>query len=113
MDPAIKQQWITALRSGSYRQGRAVLRELTLSDLPNYCCLGVLLEITLPENLIERDAEELTLQERAHFGISRKDHDILVILNDGGSPYNDDGELTFRSSPRSFQEIATWIEENL
>ena len=37
MKPDIKAQWLTALRSGDYQQGRGHLRR---GD--QYCCLGVL-----------------------------------------------------------------------
>jgi hypothetical protein len=40
MDPSIKQRWVSALRSGSYHQGRDFLR----CD-QSYCCLGVLCDL--------------------------------------------------------------------
>ena len=41
MNPEIKRKWVSALRSGTYRQGQGKLR---LAD--NFCCLGVLCEIS-------------------------------------------------------------------
>lgn len=41
LDPQIKEDWLDALRSGKFKQGRVVLR--TNDD--RYCCLGVLAEI--------------------------------------------------------------------
>lgn len=41
MDAAIKQEWVTALRSGEYEQGNTVLR----SHDNKFCCLGVLCDI--------------------------------------------------------------------
>lgn len=38
MEPAIKKEWLEALRSGDYQQGRGRLKLLNGS----YCCLGVL-----------------------------------------------------------------------
>lgn len=40
MDPSIKRRWVSALRSGSYHQGRNFLR---LGN--DYCCLGVLCDL--------------------------------------------------------------------
>lgn len=44
MDADLKAQWLAALRSGQYEQGRYVLR--TPSN--KYCCLGVLCDIIDP-----------------------------------------------------------------
>jgi hypothetical protein len=41
MDPSIKQEWLEALRSEQYKQGRFRLRNLDGS----FCCLGVLCDI--------------------------------------------------------------------
>lgn len=41
MDADIRQQWVDALRSGKYEQGRRLLRDAN----GNYCCLGVLCDI--------------------------------------------------------------------
>lgn len=38
MNKAIKKQWVKALRSGEYKQGRDQLR----NDSDRFCCLGVL-----------------------------------------------------------------------
>ena len=42
MKPEIKTQWITALRSGDYKQGKGVLKK---GD--KYCCLGVLSDLAV------------------------------------------------------------------
>jgi len=41
MDPVLKSKWLSALRGGEYEQGRGRLRN---SD-NHYCCLGVLADI--------------------------------------------------------------------
>jgi hypothetical protein len=41
LPPEIKSNWLTALRSGNYKQGSGYLH--TESD--HYCCLGVLCEV--------------------------------------------------------------------
>jgi hypothetical protein len=42
MDPTLKRQWIDALRSGKYQQGKKALR----TDENKFCCLGVLCDIS-------------------------------------------------------------------
>ena len=46
MNPEIKAQWVTALRSGDYQQGGNVLHRRTNGE-HRYCCLGVLCDIAL------------------------------------------------------------------
>ncbi len=41
MNPEIKKEWVKALKSGKYKQGR---RELKTKE-SEYCCLGVLCEL--------------------------------------------------------------------
>jgi hypothetical protein len=51
MNPEIKQQWLSALRSGEYKQAKGKLRkkkeklEQYLSPEATYCCMGVLCDI--------------------------------------------------------------------
>jgi hypothetical protein len=44
MNQAIKQQWIKALRSGGYQQGRE-----SLCNNGKFCCLGVLTDLFIKE----------------------------------------------------------------
>lgn len=44
MDPTIKAQWVEALRSGEYKQGKS---KLHLVEENTYCCLGVLCELAV------------------------------------------------------------------
>lgn len=46
MNPEIKQKWLSALRSGKYKQGKGRLRAQD-----TFCCLGVLCDIAAKENL--------------------------------------------------------------
>lgn len=41
MNPEIKKQWVDALKSGEYKQGKGML----LSPSDKYCCLGVLCDL--------------------------------------------------------------------
>lgn len=58
MDATIKAQWLEALRSGKYKQGKGALHNK--SD-DSYCCLGVLCEVMgVPKYALEGD-------EHSHF----------------------------------------------
>jgi hypothetical protein len=46
MNPAIKQRWVAALKSGQYQQGRTALRYRD-----NFCCLGVLCDIAVHDGV--------------------------------------------------------------
>lgn len=43
MNPEIKAQWVAALRSGDYKQGRSELKSYT----GYYCCLGVACDLAV------------------------------------------------------------------
>ena len=56
MKPEIKARWLTALRSGEYKQAQKALRRVRnapegeqTDTIIGHCCLGVLCEITAPE----------------------------------------------------------------
>lgn len=49
MNQEVKQKWIAALRSGEYDQAYS---QLKLKDA--YCCLGVLCELAIEDEIIER-----------------------------------------------------------
>jgi len=50
MNPEIKAQWIAALRSGEYHQGKGVLE----SVWGDFCCLGVLCHLAHKQGVVER-----------------------------------------------------------
>jgi hypothetical protein len=56
VNPAIKQKWIDALRSGAYSQGRGRLAGSVVGNPedgpPSFCCLGVLCDLAVKENVI-------------------------------------------------------------
>jgi hypothetical protein len=68
MNPEIKTEWVTALRSGQYKQGVAALR----SGEDEFCCLGVLCEIAVKHGVIEPaagggDGEDYSYEARTAF----------------------------------------------
>lgn len=56
MKPEIKAQWVQALRSGEYQQGRGrLVRQGYDNSWREYCCLGVLCELAIKEGVVEQD----------------------------------------------------------
>lgn len=140
MDPKIKADWIKNLRSGEFKQARGQLYD---PDEGGYCCLGVLCRTlgseffflsedeetdwtgytVTPWNGVELgvDNEMLTSEALAALGMVREDitvMDTLTAMNDGTTTSNVDeatGAIVpvVKIAPKSFAEIADWIEENL
>lgn len=54
MNPEIKELWISALRSGDYKQGRGVLKN-TVNGVDKYCCLGVLCELAVKAQIVNAE----------------------------------------------------------
>lgn len=106
MDPTVKTNWLAALRSGVYKQGKRFLRPTENS----YCCLGVLCDIStgtgawkaMPlDPYLEFDGYSECLPDlvAAFAGLNdRQARSTLMEMNDRGD---------------SFEEIADWIEKNL
>lgn len=106
MNPNIKDKWVEALCSGKYKQGVHTLR----NKKDEYCCLGVLCDITNPKEWsdstimplqyyrMQGEGGQLPTKIMNEVGLTLQDCKTLVNLNDGG---------------RSFSEIADYIETNL
>lgn len=120
MNKELKQEWVNALRSGKYEQCRD-----TLKCNGKFCAIGVLGDI------LERHEEEFTLFDEVDgegefwgwngtFG-NFEARLPTKLINKYDMTYDDqyfvsnmnDGCGEFRGIPRSFTEIADWIEENL
>ena len=67
----IKADWLTALRSGEYKQGKGFLKN-SLGGIAQYCCLGVLCELAVKAGVVEK---------------SEVDEDEYVYTFDGQSSY--------------------------
>lgn len=120
MNPAVKQLWVTALRSGEYKQGRHGLKRGKRGN-NTYCCLGVLCDIYHKETgkgaWVEDDLGNTTSSYSSFAGDSTYlpecvsnwsnllASDPCFKYNKHLSTANDDGV--------SFSEIATLIEDNL
>lgn len=53
MNPEIKALWLTALRSGEYRQGKGALHN---RQSRSFCCLGVLCDLAEKAGIVESRA---------------------------------------------------------
>lgn len=109
MNPTIKKQWLDALRSGKYMQGKGRLRA-KLNGVDRFCCLGVLCDLLEPDRwsdnglvtgtYIHHDLNEgypgPGVQIRA--AVTADECQILAAMNDHG---------------KSFEEIAQTIENTL
>ena len=128
MNKEIKEKWLTALRSGSYKQGQGSLHTKNLKGESKFCCLGVLVdqikdpdkgqawedglkpmspssEATVPfitgntkENYEERLHCDLSEEMTRQVGLNDYSTAKLIRMNDTGS---------------SFEEIADHIERVL
>lgn len=101
MDQELKQKWVSALRSGDYKQGKYQLRD----NNNQYCCLGVLCVVSN----------------------KKLSEDGIYVLDDAGkkAPQSFFGELmggvhlnklihmNDTRNNSSFLEIADYIEQNL
>ena len=92
MDKDVKQQWITALRSGQYLQCQGELKDKEGAN----CCLGVLLETQGWELQEHEDYSEVWGDE---FSLTRKQEVHLMNMND--------------KQDKDFMQIADWIEDHL
>lgn len=129
MSPELKSAWIEALRSGRYEQGQ---KHLMANG--KYCCLGVLCEV-VPQEIYDHNGylrtehngqliitttddegvDESTLESECLSDIGLHDtlglpliaQTELIRMNDGDVLAN---ELV---APKSFSEIADWIETYL
>ena len=129
MKQELKDKWLAALRSGEYTQGKGWLKYQDNDGIVKWCCLGVLADIT--------DNTKWTVFYPAGIPIdSLKDNRIYYQYDkppdDGGwvkfgstSMYTEglkepwtlasmnDGSVMPSLEPKSFLEIADWIEENV
>jgi hypothetical protein len=118
MNQDIKKEWIEALKSDSYIQGKFALKKIREDDVLRHCCLGVLCELYINKNLdgdckwnkerdndvtrfivessTDRSSHSLPENIRQWAGITHPIQSRLININD---------ELNL-----SFNEIADYIE---
>lgn len=104
MDAGLKVEWMKALRSGEYKQGRDCL----LNDSGAYCCLGVAAVVagyqinSQHDRILRPDGSSSDLCSSygtlEDFGLSGTARGHLIQMNDSG---------------KTFGDIADWVEANL
>lgn len=118
MKAKIKKLWVKALLSGDYKQGDSQLvNDCTFTNEGlHYCCLGVLQDIGCKARGVKFKKSEYRLDshnkktsewsglDSAALGDSIDAIEKLQEMNDGSFLYK---------RPRSFKQIAKWIEHNL
>lgn len=103
MDEQIKKQWVEALRSGKYKQGREYLRTELSKGTYNYCCLGVLCDI-----------KDECIWNSQYYNYPYMEFPCYTILDWAKLDSNTAQDLAdMNDSGASFEEIADWIETNL
>ncbi len=117
MNPAIKQKWIEALRSGEFKQGQSYLKR---DD--KFCCLGILCEL---HRIATNDAEgwgsyslaPFTNQYHGQSGVLPsivQDWAGLNYHNYSTNPMiNGESLSALNDAGRTFEEIAELIEKHL
>ena len=97
----LKDQWVAALRSGKYEQGRGLL----LKD-DKFCCIGVLCDIINPTDWVYSSTIGPGIYSYTR-GIHYAPVEILSLnIQTPLSIMNDE-------EGKSFNEIADWIEDNV
>jgi hypothetical protein len=101
----IQKEWVAALRSGQYKQGKGLLRDKN----DNFCCLGVLCEILAQKGKIPSAELKLSFESDIYAYDGRwkfLPNSVEVLTRVGETNelmrMNDSGE--------SFDKIADYIE---
>ena len=58
MNPERKAEWVAALRSGDYPQGRNVLTSVESDGTRRHCCLGVLCDLAVKAGVLTVDTDD-------------------------------------------------------
>lgn len=117
MKAEVKAEWVAALRSGNYKQGRNYLRQ---GD--EFCCLGVLCDISglgkwendvgvVQAYVAGEEWEDVQLPLAVVEWADLESEDP-VVLEIALASYND-GDEAITVKPHSFAEIADLIEAHL
>jgi len=87
------KMWVSALRSGLFRQGTGALKNQDCNGETTFCCLGVLREVFLDDKVIasgysavEETRSNIIYRELGEF-LGRQQVGILVAMNDSGESF--------------------------
>jgi hypothetical protein len=114
-DPEVKAKWVTALRSGNYKQGEGRLRSQSWIGTgwgqPEFCCLGVLCDILKPSGWCLNNTEHSFSEGKSR----QRNYPNEKVMKELGiypsamkklGSLNDDDRL-------DFNKIADYIEKTL
>lgn len=109
MDPEVKTKWLEALRSGKYKQGTA-----RLNKGDEYCCVGVLCDITdQPYHMNDGGKYyDFTKQHKPVDGLCVVPTNFYGIENVHVYYNMNDGTNAWRDNRQTFEQIADFIEKN-
>jgi hypothetical protein len=110
---AFAEKWLTALRSGKYKQTTSVLYDL---EDDGYCCLGVACRMEYPLHYLKNENGGFaSVIEKADTELKFELHKIPKELKGNVSNNNLIPELTSLNDEdlASFEEIADWVENNV
>ena len=110
MREEIKQRWVTALRSGKYKQTSGFLR-----TVDGYCCLGVLCDLHNHNGMNWKggpDEDRMTWSYYTEEGTLPKEVMDWAQLTNHNPEIKGDALAEINDSGRSFAEIADLIELN-
>lgn len=114
MNPELKEKWVSALRSGKYKQGTCSFRNKEKDGSENYCCLGVLADV------IDPTAWKLSLEyDTWNWFFANDRHDNAAFSSeplDKAGMTDTEQWVLIRMNDRedtTFAEIADYIEEKL
>ena len=119
MDKELKKRWLTALRSGEYKQGQGWLCTTSEKGAAEYCCLGVLSELVYGKDAWEQlfGNTHLTMPLSGAALPLHKDMKRWGVFDKNGESslpgMNDGSSMEFSGNPQTFEQIADWIEKNL
>lgn len=108
MNPEIKINWLKALRSGQFKQGKKQLKVDTVRG-SNYCCLGVLCEI--------QKVEQIKYGTNVYFifnNYQAKEFPLSSFLHQCEIPFQTASCLAdMNDRDHTFESIADYIEKHL
>ena len=114
MNEQVKENWLSALRSGDYKQ-----TQLKLHTDDGFCCLGVLCDLYGKEHNVEWDLVED--EDHSYYEFQDKESHLPSSVMEwagveGQNPDIDNGTetlATLNDTGCTFEEIADIIQEHL
>lgn len=116
---AVIKKWVTALRSGKYKQGRGTLAQQIGSNT-HYCCLGVLCDLAVKSKIITKHKKKRffvfggktsTLPQTVSKWAGLQDNSGSYYSND--ATYSITSLIDLNDTDRwKFKKIADLIESN-